>query len=197
GSDRIGMAILIQEFLVFGDAAITPEDADSFLSGYDQEADISVGKGEAFPYFAAKYPELADLLIQTFKARKPQERPSPALWRPYLRSLALNGTLRKRLVNVSLEPYPIGKGIGKLQLSDSEVSLDLSRTKYAIRATLCRNSDGSIDVVVHALGVIRIKEPNQHWSIYGGSTRIPIRSGMLLSDPEGKSGAMIQATEKK
>ena len=197
GSDRIGMAILIQEFLVFGDAAITPEDADSFLSGYDQEADISVGKGEAFPYFAAKYPELADLLIQTFKARKPQERPSPALWRPYLRSLALNGTLRKRLVNVSLEPYPIGKGIGKLQLSDSEVSLDLSRTKYAIRATLCRNSDGSIDVVVHALGVIRIKEPNQHWPIYGGSTRIPIRSGMLLSDPEGKSGAMIQATEKK
>lgn len=82
GSDRLGMAILIQEFLVIGDAAVSRDDALGWI--YDQEAELCRRGGEPHPYVIKKYPKAAELVRQSIKAQRPFDRASPEQWRDVL-----------------------------------------------------------------------------------------------------------------
>jgi serine/threonine protein kinase len=196
GSDRVGMAILIQEFIVYGDSALSPDDAQAFLGGYDQEGDICKHRGEVFPHFSTTHPDLATLLEGTLKAGKPADRPGPDQWRPYLRSLALGAPLRKKLVNVAVEPYPVAKVGLNLRFADTQKKLDLLQTGYGIRASLERNNDGSLDALVNAGALVQVRVNGKSWRAYKAGERVHIIPGTILFDEEGKCSARILGTER-
>ncbi len=197
GSDRVGMAILIQEFLVYGDPALSSDDADAFLNGYDEEADICSRRGDVFPYFASQYPELAALLQRTLRAAEPRARPEAELWRPYLRSLALGTPPRKRMHSVVLEPHPVAKPQLHVPFGDTQATLDLLSTAYSIRARIERNKDGSLDAVVQTGGVVRAQPPGgSGWKTHGAGERIALVPNTVLFDPDrGKSCVRIRGQE--
>jgi serine/threonine protein kinase len=196
GSDRVGMAILIQEFLVTGDPTISRD--EGFGWRYDQEAEICSRRGEAHPNLVAKYPELATLLISTLRASTVAARPSPHLWRQILRGIAMGRSARSRLVNVTLCPHPVAKSYQPVVFSDGHGTLDLSKTVYGIRASLVRNGDGSIDAVVHAGATMRTKHPDSNiWKEHLSGARISIMPGTILFDPSGNGNVKVDAQAAK
>ena len=193
GSDRLGLAILLQEFLVIGDPAVSADEA--FGWKYDQIGEICNFKGEAHPFFAKKYPPLANLVVQALRTANPASRPAPDLWRPMLRALAKGGSLRRKLLAVTLEAHPLPKPNAKAGFADSQKSLDLSKTGYGIRATLERNSDASVDAVVHPGATIRVQIPGTRWESHGGGARIALAPGLVLFDTQGKMNLRIEGQE--
>lgn len=194
GSDRIGLAILIQEFLVIGDPSLSADEA--FEWAYSQEEEICSLKGEAHPYFAKRYPPLAELVVRTLRATSPTGRPSPDLWRPLLIALAKGRSLRRKLLAVTIDAHPLPRTDVRIDFADSQKSLDLSRTAYRIRATLERNSDASVDAVVHSGSIIHVKDPGtRSWKSRDSGGRIALTPGVVLFDPQGKMNARVDGKE--
>jgi serine/threonine protein kinase len=194
GSDRIGLAILIQEFLVMGDPSLSTEEA--FGWKYNQNEEICNLKGEAHPYFARKYPPLAKLVLRTLRASSPGSRPSPDLWRPMLNALALGRSLRRKLLAVTINAHPFPRTDVRIAFADNQKSLDLSKTAYGIHATLERNSDASVDAVVHSGSKIHVKDhSSRSWKSLDSGDHIALTPGVVLFDPQGKMNARVDGQE--
>lgn len=192
GSDRVGMAILIQEFLVAGEPSISRD--EGFGWSYNQTNEICSKTGEGHPFFVKQYPDLADLLIRTLRAKNPSDRPEPDAWRPILRKIVA-GSIRKRLINVSVEAHTVVKSNTRVPFPDTQMTLDLLNSPYRIHATLERNKDGSVDAVLHSGAVLHIQYAKEGiWKEYR-SGRAAIEPGTKLFDPQGKIGARIDAQE--
>lgn len=194
GSDRLGLAILIQEFLVIGEPQISAEEA--FGWRYDQESEICSLSGEAHPFFAHLYPELAALVVQALCATRPEARPDGEAWRPALRALATGVEARRRLSGITLRPHPLPDARMHLPFGDAAKQLDLSNTAYRIRATLERNSDFSVDLVVHRGAEIKMSgAAGRNWRVLAGGQRVGVAPGTVLFDDRGKLSVRIDAKE--
>jgi len=196
GSDRLALAILVQEFLIMGDPTISSDEALEWR--YEQSEILSL-KGEAYSIFTQKYPRLAQLVVQALQAKDPNTRPAPDLWRPMLKELAKTGAIAprgKKLTSVALNAYPNAKPELIINFADTQKSLDLNMTPYGVRATLERNVDGSIDAVVHTGADIRASSPsNRTWVVYDGGDRIALSPDLILYDTQKKMNVRISGTE--
>jgi hypothetical protein len=203
GSDRTALAILIQEFLVVGDPDISR--AESFDWSYDQEnrcfewnfAEESAKPGhhlDVHPLLDRKYPAVAKLLRDTLAAPTPDARATPEAWRKVLLDIVgppANKT-KPHLQGLLIQSDPIQPGGLRVAFAPSRNQLDLSTTGFGIRATLQRNSDGSIFLLVHEGATLNIKLPERkQWSEYQSGQKVKAEYGMLLSDDKGKSNARI------
>ena len=194
GSDRLGMAVLIQEFLVMGDPTITADEA--FKWAYSQDDEIGSRTGEAHPLIAKKYPELAKLVVAALRAGAPASRPDPEAWRALLFALADGTPVRKKLIGVKLESHPILAPNSRMTFADTQTKLDLSLTNYQIRASLERRKDGSVDVVVHAGAQLQVQLPgSKRWQVHKSGAHVNAVAGMVLFDEKGKLNARIDAKE--
>jgi len=191
GSDRVGMAILIQEFLVIGDPEISKREA--FTWRYDQEKEIVNQKAQAHPFFLMRYPDLARLLIETLRSNKPELRPNPEAWRSVLRSIATSGGATRRLKNVVLEPHPADRKGLHLPFPDNLQRMELLTTFFGIRAVLERKPDGTIQIVANQGAELAVSEPGKTWVRVIGGQPVNARAGMLLFDSKGKLTARLNA----
>lgn len=91
---------------------------------------------------------------------------------------------------LSIEAYPIpNPAIGKV-FDDRLSLLDLSSTGFRIRASLERNADGSVGLVIHPGATINIKTPGEkRWRRVEGGARLNTETGMVLFDPKGVANA--------
>jgi hypothetical protein len=193
GSDRVGMAILIQEFLAVGDATITKNEAFGWV--YDQDNEISTRSAEPHPLIAKKYPEIAELVVDTLRASDPARRADPDDWRKLLIALVDGKPLTPPLRDVILEPHPLKDSAARLAFGPNDHTLDLSQTLFGIRATLERLPAGSVRLVVHPGAELRVrKSSNAHWTTYAGSQAVNILPGLVLFDNKGKLTAKVDAT---
>lgn len=198
GSDRLGMAILIQEFLVVGDPDISQQDA--YTWAYDQESELNNRRGDAHPLLHRKYPDLATLVRSAIQSPSPQTRPQPERFRSILRRIiqntyrALAMPLRTKLGPIVITPWP-QQGMSVL-MSQAETEVDLSSLYFRIRATVQRRNDGSVDLVVHPGAELKIRlSENSHWEVYRGNQRIPVAPDMIFFDDKGKTA--VRLTECK
>jgi serine/threonine protein kinase len=204
GSDRTALAILIQEFLVAGDADLNREGSLDWF--YDQEtralkwsfAEGGPGDsqgGRVHALVARKYPAVAKLVDTTLSAAGPETRPKPESWRPFLRDIAAGrlGAARVPLRSLVIES---GSGISpalRIVFGAAKDSLDLSETPFGIRASLERRADGSIALTVHTGANLAVRLPgSDQWTQYSGGDRIGVEIGMVISTPGGKSNARFE-----
>jgi len=192
GSDRIGMAILIQEFLIIGDPDITAEAALGWR--YDQQNEICSGDAEAHPHFADKYSDLAKLVVSTLRAKKPEERPPVTSWRPILYALATGASPRTKLATVTLMSYPLQDQTSDVTFGEGETVLDLSKTHNRIRCMLERTIDGSMEIVVQPGATVQLRYPGKRWEAHTSGERAIVVPGMILYDPSGKTTIRVDAT---
>jgi hypothetical protein len=191
GSDRIGMAILIQEFLVIGDATISKQEA--FGWAYHQDKEISNRSAEPHPLVAQKYPELAELLVATLRAKDAGSRPGPDEWRRILAAIVDGMPLGASLGAVVIEPHPLKDPSASITFGPQERTLDLAGTGFGIRATLERLPTGTLRVVVHGGAELRVqKAGSPHWQTYAGNQAVGVMSGLVLFDSQGKMTARIE-----
>lgn len=194
GSDRLGLAILIQEFLIVGESGI---DRDNSLGWkYDQESEICSRAGEPHPYIISRFPDLARLVERSLRAGRPLERPAPDEWRNVLRPIAKGQPPRKRFTDVVLRTLPPATQ-DEVAFSDRERFLDLQRTHLRIRATLERNTDGSVDAIVPGGGQVNAQniDGGSTWRAFQGPTRIPLRPGVVMFDPKGRFKVVVEGRE--
>jgi serine/threonine protein kinase len=81
GSDRVAMAILIQDLLLVGDRRLKAEDVVNIK--YTQEQILAKG-ARAHALIKERYHSIAVLLEQTLRAPTREQRPHPRLWRQAL-----------------------------------------------------------------------------------------------------------------
>lgn len=81
--------------------------------------------------------------------------------------------------------------------ADTANSLDLTPTRFQIRATIERNRDGSVDVVVGRGGRINAQNTDglKVWKAFHGPARIPLRPGVVMFDPDGRCKVIVDARE--
>jgi hypothetical protein len=88
--------------------------------------------------------------------------------------------------HLSIEAYPIPNPAIATVFDDQHASLDLSTTAFRIRATLERNADASVDLVIHPGATINVKAPGEkRWRRLEGGARLNAEAGMVLFDPKG------------
>jgi serine/threonine protein kinase len=194
GSDRLGMALLIQEFLLVGDPAVPRDDILGWV--YDQEAELCRRAGEPHPYVTKKHPKVAKLIRDTIKAVEPLDRPSPDDWRELLREIATGRPARKKMTDVILSAVPPASA-HQVVFGDASTSLDLARTTFHIRATIERNRDGSVDVVVPSGAQVNAQSIDvaKIWKSFPGPARIPLRPGVVMFDPQGRCRVKVDGKE--
>ncbi len=189
GSDRIGMAILIQEFLVAGDPALKFD--ESFGWRYNQESELATLDAEAHPFFEQKYPALAALLVATLRSSIPQARPKPEEWRRHLRTIVANSP-SSTAYPLLLVSHPLTSSIQPVEFTVNTAAIDLSRTPFRMRVTLQRTRDGSVEAVVHNGAVICTRDQHTSlWREFTSNQRIQISSGVILFDVQGASNIMV------
>ncbi len=192
GTDRLGMAILIQEFLCVGDPSISKDEAFSW--SYDQETELISKRGEAHPLMTRKYPALAELVRRAIAAPTREGRPTPNDWRPLLKQIVMDQRLGPRLRDGILVPS-IGPDKTCVYL-DAITEIDLQTTPFAIRVKLQRDTEGRVSCVVHAGADVRVQHANKPgWLRLQPGTPTYVSPGMVLFDREGKIAAKVVATE--
>jgi hypothetical protein len=91
-----------------------------------------------------------------------------------------------------IESHPIPNPDFGITFDDNAKSLDLSTTGFRIRATLERNSDGSVGLVIHPGAMINIKTPpEKRWRRFEGGARLSTKAGMVLFDAKGIANARL------
>jgi serine/threonine protein kinase len=191
GTDRIGMAILIQEFLVVGDPSISRNEA--FGWSYDQDQELSSRRGEPHPLLAKKYPKLAELVRQTIASPALAGRAAPDAWRPLLRDIVMDNRFGPRLKNAVLIPAVSPSDQIVIDL-DGITVLDLRTTPFGIRVKLARDSEGRIKCSAHPGAEVRVQfAENPHWRRLEPGQNISAMPGMVLLDREGKVSAKLVA----
>jgi serine/threonine protein kinase len=194
GSDRLGLAILIQEFLIVGEPSI---DRDNSLGWkYDQESEICLRRGEPHPYLTSRFPELAQLVEESLRAVRPLDRPAPGKWRDALRLIAKGLPPRKRLTGIVMRTLPPATQ-DHVAFGDKDRALDLRRTRLQIRATLERNTDGSVDAIIYSGGQLNAQNIDgvSAWRAFRGPARIPLRPGVVMFDPKGQFKIVVEGRE--
>jgi len=194
GSDRLGLAILIQEFLILGEPGI---DRDNSLGWkYDQESEICSRTGEPHPYLASRFPEVAQLIKESIRAARPLDRPAPEKWRDVLRQIAKGLPPRKRLTGIVVRTLPPATQ-DHVVFGDKDRALDLRRTRLQIRATLERNTDGSVDAIIYSGGQVNAQNIDgvSAWRAFRGPARIPLRPGVVMFDPKGQFKIVVEGRE--
>ncbi len=83
GSDRVALAVLIQEILLTGHPAVPHAEWTGFP--YDQERELLERQGRAREPLRGHFPELAGLVDRTLAANHPHDRPEPKIWLNLLR----------------------------------------------------------------------------------------------------------------
>jgi len=190
-SDRVAMAILIQEFLLIGDPTVSKEEA--FGWSYDQDAEIVSRKAEAHPFLTKRYPTLAKLMVDTLQAPNPQMRPAPEAWRIALSELLEKKGTGAALGNLVVEP--VVSSFPPVAFSSNQKLLDLSATQFHIRASLERNSNGSVDIVVHPGAQLNVRVLNaSKWEAFGSTQRVSARHDLIVFDPKGSATVRLRET---
>jgi hypothetical protein len=200
GTDRTSMAILIQEFLVIGDPELRKEEALDW--SYDQdsltfhlnstEASISC-RVPVHPVLARKYPALASLVAGTVSSISPATRPAPQSWRDPLKEI-VNSPERansSRLLELTLEQVADSSQRYRMVFKRAMRMLDLSETRFRINASLKRDADESIYLVVHDRACLNIRFSGGKPIEYQGGKRIEVQAGMILVDPIGAMSARL------
>jgi hypothetical protein len=91
-----------------------------------------------------------------------------------------------------IESYPIKKPAFEMTFEESQASLDLSTSNFKIRATLERDANGSLELVVHKNATINVQAPgSKRWQRHAEGTRIKVESGFVLFDSAGSMNARI------
>jgi serine/threonine protein kinase len=193
GSDRLGMAILIQEFLVVGDPSITRDEA--FGWAYDQDTEILNRAGKPHPLIRKKYPYLADLVRAAIASPVIENRPSPDDWRTALRQIVLDARYGPRLKNAVWIPDGPSRDHIAVDVYPN-TSIDLRTSPFAIRVQVACDSEGRINCTVHHGADVRVQfAGNSQWRRMLPSEAITGRPGMILFDNQGNVTARLEATE--
>jgi serine/threonine protein kinase len=106
GSDRVGMALIVQEFLVSGHPLFG---SGSFEAGYSAD-DLERGYVKSLPFFKSHFKPLSELFDKTLQVTTPGDRPTPAIWSECLKEIFKTAILEpevKRTANLvpqTLEP---------------------------------------------------------------------------------------------
>jgi serine/threonine protein kinase len=182
GSDRIGLAILVQEFLLTGAPGVSYDHV--FQWAYDQTAEINSRTGEAHPAFKQQWPQLAQLLEATLRSPAIEGRPTPEDWRKLLLPIAEGGRSAPRdftLTNASPMKTPLS-----LVFKAQAKRLHLSQTPFHIRATLERDQTGEVTIQVNPGAELRVQEAGKaKWRVYRGGQRFTATAGLVIFDPSG------------
>ncbi|GEM_PF-7047125 len=185
GTDRVGMAILIQEFLITGERDISYDEV--FNWAYDQQAEINSGKGESHPRFKQKWRNLAELLEATLQAKRVEDRPDPETWRRALLPLAdgqksptqplyIN---RFRIQNATPLATPIS-----LAIDEQHNVVDLSNSQFRLHATIRRNASGQLLLQANSGFVLRVKLPDtSSWEVLKEQSIVNVVNGLVVFDP--------------
>jgi hypothetical protein len=200
GSDRVGMAILIQEFFVIGDPGISKTEA--FDWSYDQETrsflctfngDAEPVQVDCHPLLDRKYPAVARLVRQTVRASTPEERPAPQAWRTFMREIIEPTTAPAKCPqSLLVESHPFKESGPRIAFSPANEALDLSTTGFHIRASLARTPDGSVYVVVHDGATLKVQLPETfEFTQYSGGDRVVANIGTILVDDQAAVNARI------
>jgi hypothetical protein len=120
--------------------------------------------------------ELDKLRDQLSYIPKPQPEPEP-------------GSAGPRLV---IKSHPIKKADFDVSLVEGQQSLDLSSTKFHIRANVERTLKG-FDLVVHDGATVNIQVPgSKRWQRYAGGARVSADPGMVFFDTKGLMNARLE-----
>jgi len=179
GSDRLAMAILIQEFLLVGDHELNATDA--FQIHYTQEQ-ICALECTAHPLLRLKYPAIANLFDRTLKAPSRNLRPEPMEWRETLRTLRRTGP-----VVVHLTP-PTGGPDLPIELRPGEFK-DLAPTLFGIHADLVLHE--SLCVRPHPGSHVLLRPVDGTWKELADSSDVEISPNSRLFDRAGKMQAQV------
>jgi serine/threonine protein kinase len=191
GSDRLGMAILIQEFLVIGDPSISR--AEAFGWAYDEDKELLSKRGEPHPLLKNKYPKLAELVRQTVASPTKEGRAAPDAWRPILREIVMQNRFGPRLKNAVLIPA-VGSKENIVVDLDPVTVIDLRTTPFEIRVRVERDPEGRISCLVHPGANVHVQfAHNSHWRQLQQGESTYATPGMVLLDREGKVSAKLVA----
>lgn len=144
-------------------------------------------KGE----LAAKHPEL-DQAIQHLETKEAQLQEAVAeleeLRDSQLAFIPADSSKPALVIRAS----PIPRANFDTSFAENHKSLDLSATPFRIRATLERDPQGWVEVVVHPGATINIRESGQRWNRYGEGSRFRLVPGMVVFDPKGVMNARFE-----
>jgi hypothetical protein len=193
GSDRLGMAILIQEFLVVGDPSITRDEA--FGWSYDQDTEILNRAGDPHPLMTRKYPHLAQLVRSAIASATIENRPSPDDWRAALRQIVLDTRYGTRLKSAVFIPAVPSLDHIAIDIYPS-TSYDLRLSPFAIRVQVACDPEGRINCTAQPGADIRVQfAGSAQWRRMIPGEPITARPGMVLFDNKGNVSARLEATE--
>jgi serine/threonine protein kinase len=176
GSDRIAMAVLIQDMLVVGDPDIGRQDA--FSAKYTQD-ELCAYSGRAHFLLWQRERALAQLFEATLKAAAPADRPSPAQWKQELLRLCRQAPWRRHTLQAEDNPA--------IRISlNAPGRQDLTLTPFAIRGDLTRSDEGEASLFVHPSARIRLRTPEQPWRWLEAATEAGLVSDSVIFDPSGQ-----------
>ena len=183
GSDRVAMAVLIQDFLIVGDPELSANDA--FEARYTQDQ-ICAFQSTAHPLLKQKYRAVADLVDRTLGAEKREDRPAPIVWREILRPLY--DAAPAKIVRITAST---GDTDVLVALNPGE-ERDLVQTPFGIRADIVRQPDGSLHVRPHTGASVRFQPSDESWREIGeGEKDVLLTGGARLYDREGNMQAEL------
>jgi serine/threonine protein kinase len=153
GSDRVGMALVVQEFLVSGHPLFG---SGSFEAGYSID-DLELGRVKSLPFLKFHFKCIAELFDKTLQTARVAERPTPSVWSECLKNVFKTTTLEsnvERTFNLNPKPFkPTRKFTGVVvkaaaapnwwNFSDDECVFDLE-AKADIGGVLRRGADMKI-----------------------------------------------------
>jgi serine/threonine protein kinase len=180
GSDRVGMAILAQEFLLAGMLDVPVEDA--FATSYDQDQQICTRTARCHPVLASKYPDFATLFNATMQATAPGDRPCPSNWMEVLQGIA-EGTIKRHCFKkVTVREGAIAMTNPKtVTVMNGTAPYDLE-TSFGIGAHLRANKDSTYDVLPSVKAELQVRYKGKTYRPFKAGEIIPVESGMVLAD---------------
>lgn len=195
GSDRVALALLIQEFLLTGESDVSYDEV--FRWAYDQKQEINLRQGEAHPAVRRKWPQIADLVEAALCAPEIAHRPAPELWRHLLFHLAKYGVEPTPAPSLACgwqvqNAYPQQLPLN-VKLPSGQAQLDLAASPFRIRATLQRDSQDALALLVQDGATLRIRAPGAtSWQNCAGGTRCSVVDGLMILDPQGFCSALLR-----
>ena len=184
GTDRLGLALLCQEFLICDGLW---DDLNFRTNSLVSQKHLEEKTGRAHPLLRSRYPQLADLVDKTLTAKKPAERATPDEWREGLRRTTKPAPRQvvadARVVSLDGSQTLILPVIGSLDL----------QPVFGIRLSLSRNSNGLIYGLVHQGGSVHSRDGAHHsWVERSSGSRFTLEPGTSLSDTSGRHSVILQ-----
>jgi hypothetical protein len=176
GSDRVAMAILIQEFLIVGDPELS---SDHVFEGRYAQDQICALQCTAHPQLRRKYAAVANLVDATLTAASRELRPEPQKWRETLRPLFRQG----KVLNLHFRSST-GDTDVPVALMPGEKK-NLMRPPFFIRADILRTPDGALHLRPRPGASIRLHLAQGSWrEISDGMASLTGDTGLYDGDGE-------------